>query len=261
VKSTKLCLILLICVAVFPAFAAEEAPAQRLWYVHQEFAKPSMIEQYEASAKAFNALVKENASKMPHFNITGAFQGEDMLYTYSIPIASLSEVDQIVQEFGALVEAAGQRGAEVMQKGGLATEQMKEWIIAEPLQMGYVPAQPRLKPDEMKYFRFDMYYVQPGHEADADAVAADFKKLFTSKGIQDGYRVFKVLIGEDISLYTVQSGAKDAADFAMAEAKHNELLGKEGEALFARAFAICRKVTHTNAWFRPDLTTAKPKGM
>lgn len=257
VNTTRLFMMLVIFLSAFVAAIAEEAPAARLWYVHQEIVKPSMLEQYDASAKEFNALAKQHQSKMPHFNITGAFQGEDLTYTYSIPISSLADVDHIIREFGAFTQAAGV--AEVLQKGGAATEQMKEWIVSEPLQLGYAPSQPRLKPEEMKYFHYDMYYVQVGREMEADAVASDFVKLFKTKNIPDGYRLFKALIGEDTSLYTVQIPAKDPADFAVMDAKHREILGKEGEALFARAYSLCRKVESTNAWFRPELTTAKPK--
>ena len=53
----------------------------------------------------------------------------------------------------------------------------------------------------------------------------------------------------------VRSTAKDPADYYAIDMKDRELLGDEGKALFARAFAITRRFETKGGWIRPDLST------
>ncbi|HEX7186210.1 MAG TPA: hypothetical protein VF756_30575 [Thermoanaerobaculia bacterium] len=120
--------------------------------------------------------------------------------------------------------------------------------------LSYTPANPRLKPEEMSYFHYDLYYVQPGREAEADAVAREFVELFRKKGIPDGYRLFKVLMGAEMPMLAVMVGAKDAADYQVQDAKTRQILGQEGMTLFQRAFTLSRRFESHNGWWRADLS-------
>lgn len=251
VRSMSLGLALL---CTLSAAVAAQAPAQpRVWFLHQELARPPALAQYEATTREFMAAVARHKALMPHFNIAAAFEGEDFLFTYAIPIQSFADVDALTSEFGALAQAEGPAFAGLLVRSGATIDNTRESVMIEPLDLGYRPAMPRLKPEEVEYLHSDLYYVQPGREAEADLLARDFAALFKSKGVRDGYRLFKVWLGNDASLYLVQVGARDAADFAVADAESRKLLGKEGEALFARANALCRRVEHRNDRFRGDL--------
>jgi hypothetical protein len=70
----------------------------------------------------------------------------------------------------------------------------------------------------------------------------------------DGYRLMKLAFGHDAPLLVVSVGARDADDFAAQDAKMRKTLGAEGEALFARAFALTRRFDRRSGWVRPDLS-------
>src|SRR6185436_18892978 len=135
--------------ALAPALALAQDVRPKYVVLHQELAKPSMVQQYEATSKEFVALVKKNKALMPHFGFE-CIQGSDFTYTYVAPIKSMADVDAINAEFGALAQAP---------------------------ELSYVPAQPRLKPEETTYRHVDLYFVRPGAEPEADAVSADFVML------------------------------------------------------------------------------------
>jgi len=236
-----------------PALALAQEARPKYVVLHQELAKPSMVQQYEATSKEFVALVKKNKALMPHFGFE-CIQGSDFTYTYLAPIKSMADVDAINAEFGALAQAAGPAFADVSKRGGDATEYFRESVLALAPEMSYVPTQPRLKPEEMPYRHVDLYFVRPGAEPEADAVSADFVKLFKAKNVSNGYNLYKAAFGPELPLYLIAVGARDAADYHAEDARLRTLLGAEGQALFARAFALTRRFESHDGTLRPDLS-------
>lgn len=253
-RAMSLAVTLLLGLAGNGALAAQETSKGQLWLVHQEVVRPSMVGQFEATTKEFVALVKQHKTVMPHFDFVG-LQGEDLSYTFAVPIESIGGVDAINAEFGALAQAAGAKFADVMGRGNAAIASVGESIVREDPEHSYRPANPRLADEELRYFAYDFYYLVPGKEDEAKAVAKDFVKLFAAKQIADGYRLFWTVMGADMPMLFVEVGAKDAADLAQIDARSQQALGAEGRALFQRAHAITRRYERQRAWLRPDLST------
>jgi hypothetical protein len=233
------------------AFA--QAPQGQYFAVHQELAKPYMIKEYEATSKEFVAMVKANKAKMPHFSFD-CIASRDFVYTYVAPIPNLGGLDGITADFGALAQAAGASFADLMKRGGAATEVNRDGAVQLVPELSYQPAQPRLQPSEAKYRHYDIYYVLPGREADADAVAAEYVKLFKAKNVASGYSLFKGVMGHELPMVLVAVGAKDPVDFYTEDAKVEALLGAEGKALQAKAASLCRRFESRDGWVRPDLS-------
>lgn len=251
--AVALCLI-----AAIPAATAAQDAKPRFFLLHQEIVRPDRVEAFEAATKEFVATVRQHHKASPQFHFN-AVQGDDFTYSFVLPLADLASLDAINQGFGALAQAVGEaKFADLMKRGGATYEWADESILIEEPGMSYAPANPRLKPEEVRYLHFDLYHVQPGREPEADALAREFVALFKQKGITDSYRLFKVLLGKDMPLYAVVAPAKDAADFAARDAANLQTFGKEGEALFARAASLCRRIDHHGGWVRPDLSVAPP---
>lgn len=242
--------------ALFAAVAlqAAEAPQPAYYVLHQEIVKPANAQAYEQATKEFISVVQQHREASPAFNFTG-FAGTEYVYSYTTRIPDFATLDKIYAGFGALAGAVGEaRWNDLMKRSSAPIEFIRESLLMEDPALSYAPAQPRLKPEDVRYFHFDLYFVQPGREAEADAIARDIAALFRKKGVADGYRMLKTVLGPDTPLLTVVIGARDAADFATQDAAVRELLGAEGQALFARAFALTRRFEQHNAWLRPDLS-------
>jgi len=237
------------------SLAAAQQPAPQKWYVlHQEFARPGMIQQYEDTAREYIALLRQHHDALPKTEwITVA--GDGFVYTYLIPIENYAALDKVLAGFGVLIPAVGEeRWKDLMKRGGAATEFIRESIMMEDTSLSYVPAKPRLKPEEERYLHVDLYYVQEGNEPEAAALAKDSVELFRKKGVPDGYRLFTVFVGAEMPLMIVTVAAKDAADYAAREQANRELLGAEGQALLQRALALTRRFESHNGWLRPDIS-------
>jgi hypothetical protein len=239
------------------ALAQGQTPQGQLWALHQETVKPSMVAQYEAASKEFVAAVSKYRPAADFGWI--ALASEQYVYTFVTPIKDWNGLNGIEQAFMAVGKKMGmEKWMDLWKRGFAPVESVREVVAFEPAGSGYRPASPRLKDEEIVFFHYDFYYVMPGHEEEADAVARDFAALFKKKNIPDGYRLYKALSGPELPLIVVQVGARDGADYYASNARALAALGEEGQALFARAFAITRRFDSHNARLRLDLSLPPP---
>jgi hypothetical protein len=240
----------LVAVLAAGTAAAQERP---LYLIHQEFAKPSMIEQYEAVTKEFVALVGRNKAAMPHFSFV-AVSSDDFVYTYVVRIANFAGIDGIGQDFQAVGLKDGPALADITRRGGATTEQIREWVVSEMTEGSYAPASPRLRAAEVRFYHYDIYYLFPGRELDVEPLAKEFVALFKAKNVPNGYRLFRTEMGPEMPAIIVEVGAKDPADYYMQTQSDRTILGEAGKALFAKAFAMTRRLEQRGGWLRPDLS-------
>ncbi len=247
--------IAMLCAVLTTGSLAAAQTAQPQWYVmHQEFAKPSMLKEYEATSQEFMAAVRQHREAMPMFNFTG-FSGDDFVYTFVTRINSFSDLEGIYGGFGKLAKMVGEKKwGDLMMRAGQTMDSVRDSILMEDPSLSYMPARPRLKPEEERYVHVDLYYVQPGREADADDICRKFADLYRQKNVTDGYRVFKVVMGWDTPLIIVITAAKSPADYEALVAQARQMVGAEGKALFDQAFALTRRFEMHGGWVRPDLT-------
>jgi hypothetical protein len=245
----------LLAVLSAPLFAADATAAQpKLFVLHQEAVRPGQIKVYEDTTKEFVAALQQHRSSIPGFAFS-VVMGDDFTYNYLSQVPDFayagsvySMLDKVGQEVGAA------RWGDLMQRNGAAVDSVSDSFFVEDPSLSYSPAAPRLKPEEERFLHFDLYYVQPGREMEADAVARDFAALFRAKKMANGYRLMKLAFGHGGPLLVVAVPARDAEDYAAQDGKDRAALGAEGQALFNRAFALTRRFERHDGWVRPDLS-------
>jgi hypothetical protein len=234
------------------------AQGHPMYVVHQEYVKPSMVQQYEGTQKEFVAMITKNKAAMPHFSFA-ALVSDDFVYTYVAPVPNYAGMDAITQDFGALAQKEGAGFADLMKRGGAPTELVRESVVSFWPELSYSPAAPRLRFEDARYFHYDIYHVMPGRDGDAEALAREFVALFKSKNLPNGYRLFKAEMGPELPGMVVEVAAKDPADYYTQQVADRTALGAEGQALFAKAFALTRRFETRSAWLRPDLSVMPAK--
>lgn len=242
----------------FTLFAQQEAPpAPRLFFVHEEIAKPSMIAEYEKGSKEFGALMR-GANIAFHYD---AISSDDFRYYYLIPLKSFADVDRMMHMF--MVEAPQKIGVqkftEFMQRAGNTMESTTEWIVVQRNDISYMPAKPRLKMEEATWGRYDYYYLKPGMETMVDQISNEWKAAFAAANLPDGFTIYQAVIGADLPLVVVETRGKDPADIAVNDAKNMAALGEKGQALQAKTMATVRKFESRYGRVRPDLSNPAPR--
>ncbi len=237
---------------------AQDVPKPELYIVHEEVIKPASMMAYEAASKDFvNALAEKKVSS-PALT-WNAYVTNDMHYLYVVRIPNFAAMDSSMAEWDKAKTAVGAtRWADVERRSTEGTASYNEIVTMRRPDLSYMPANPRLKIEEERYVRLDFYYLLPGKQAEAEAVARDYVALFKQKNIAERYSIYITVLGEDLPLLVAAIGAKSEADSVSADERVNATLGADVRPLQARAMAITRKFERRQAVYRPDLSYPAP---
>ena len=233
---------------------AQGTPQGQLWYIHQEMAKPSMLAEWNSTTLEVMQLAAK--VKAPTLMKGVVLEGDDLTFTFAAPIQGFAGIAALNSDFELMAKNDPKAFADLMKRGYAPVESVREFVLEEHAELSYVPAKPSLKPEEARFYHYDIYYLLPGHEEEAAMVAKDFLALFKAKGIAQGYRIFTVVSGPEMPALIVEVPAKSGADYYTTDEAARAALGDAGKALFGRAFAITRRLEHRNAMMRADLSPA-----
>lgn len=239
--------------AISSAFAAE---TPTLFWIHEEIVKPSSAVSYETASKDFAKALSEK--KVGSVRLL-AFSTPEMHYYFVTPLGSFGSLDSVHEDWEKAKAAVGAgRFNELEARGNEAISSYNEFVIAKRAALSYEPAHPRLAIPEHQVHYWDFYYLMPGKEQEAEAVARDYAALFKAKDIPESYTVFSCIFGNDLPLMLVSIPGKSAADLVAAEERTTATLGSELKALQARAMAITRRYERHQVNARPDLSYSPP---
>lgn len=236
--------------------AAPALRAQTLYLgLHEEHAKPSEVALMEATQRDFVQFLAAHRAAIPHIPAMTVFQEADLTYTSVVPMKDLNGLTDLYGELeGLLAGPDGARFGEIFSRGWRAITHYQEGILRYDAALSYTPAKPRRAEADLRFFRIDLYYLQPGAEEEAGRIAAAFRDLAKRKNVELGWEIYWSVIGSELPLFVVRSGGTDQADWLAGDAAFRSALGEEGKALFAKAFALSRKVEYRDTWMRPDLS-------
>ena len=241
---------------VFAFGAAPLVQAQPLYLgLHKEHALPSEVAGMEATQRDFVRFLAAHRANIPHIPAMTVFQGDDLTYTMVVPMKDLNGLTGVYTDLEGL--AAGPDGArfqEIFARGWKAISHYEEAVLRYDAELSYQPAKPRRAESELGFFRIDLYFLKPGAEAEAMAVSEQFRELSKKKNVEMAYDLYWSVVGTELPLLVVRAGGTDQADWLAANTAFQAAVGEEGRALFARAFALSRKVEHHDTWARPDLS-------
>ncbi len=233
---------------------AQATPQGQLWYIHQEMAKPSMLAEWNSTTLEVMQLAAK--VKAPTLMKGVVLEGDDLTFTFAAPIQGFAGIGALSADFELMAKSDPKAFGDLMKRGYAPVDSVREFILEEHAELSYKPEKPSLKPEDARFYHYDIYYIVPGHEEEAAAVAKDFLALFKVKGVSQGYRIFTVVSGPDMPALIVEVPAKSGADYYTTDEAARMALGDAGKALFQRAFAITRRLEHRNAVMRADLSPA-----
>ncbi len=135
---------------------------------------------------------------------------------------------------------------------GEAIERLESSIRRQRSELGYVPANPRITPDEYGFFRELSFYLRGGADTQAVDVIRRFRALYEAHEIEMGYSVNSLVVGAGAN-YRVIFFARDAGDFYGAIDEAIDKMGEEYQSLVAELYALCKRTESTNWTIRRDL--------
>ena len=247
---------LAVCLLFFAVgvFAQAAPPKPELYLIHEEVARPSMLAQYETVTRDFlNAFTEKKAD--PKVFGMRLYMTNDLHYIYVVPISSWGVMDAMPQNWMTISQAIGkERWRDLMTRGNAAIYSFNDTMSQRRPDLSYVPANPRLKPEEQNFVHLSFYYIDAAKTDEAEQVAKDYVALSKAKNISDPFTIYEAKSGTDLPLYVVAIPAKSASDFYATDDKNRATMGAEARALDARALAYTRRLEFRDATFRPELS-------
>ena len=227
---------------------AQEADEGQKFIVHEDMVKPSMIAQYETASKAVVEVLNEHGTADTKYLTVSL---DDMRYLFISPIENMAALDS-TPLLDVLKEALGEEGMEtLMSKFDGTYETHTNYILNLSHELSYNSGE---IVEEGVYFRhFDYYFIDPDKDKEAKAISKEWKELYTSKNIPQGYRIYTGGLGTEPLIMVVQ-WATSANEFYAQQAKTREILGEEAKELMDRTMAITRKLESHDGQIRPDLS-------
>lgn len=242
---------LVVCLSALTILAQAEEQKGQLWFVDQYVVKPSMVGEFEAGVKEWIAQCTRH--NYPYR--WNAQSSEDFLYLFFTPVDNFADIDNMDKADAELAKKIGEEQMQALMKRFEGTYDYYRHYMARSLpELSYTPESPRLKPEEGTFVNTDFYYIQPGKEKEFEEVNKEWVALVESKNISDGYSLAVRVMGNELPVYIGNSSGKNAADLFSQGEKNWELMKDEGEALWEKTMALCRKFESRNSWRRPDLS-------
>jgi len=231
--------------------AQTEEPEDQLLFVNELAVKPSMAEKYEASVKEFVALCTKHKLSYSW----KAYSLNDFHYTFVYPLEDYADITSWDKAMDELEEKVGKEQWKALTKRVVnCYEYYNSSMIYLIPELSYTPENPRLKPGDGNFYFWDIYYLHPGKGGEFREILKEFISLLKSKNFTGSYNILQGDIGTDNPVYAFSIIGKDAADFYAHNAKMWEMLGEEGEKLYAKSLPLIRKNEVRQGWLRPSLS-------
>jgi hypothetical protein len=251
-------ILLLVSCLTASASLAQNMPKPDLYLVHEEIAKPSSMAGYESAGRDFLSALTEKKVNSPALRWT-TFTTTDMHYIYLVHLDSFAALDNSNAEWNKARETVGAtRWDDLSNRGNSAVQSYNESIVMYRPDLSYNPATPRVPMAERRFYRWDIYYLIPGKEKEAEQVAKDYAALYKQKNMTDSWNLYQGLIGSDLPVFIVAIPARNETDLVTADQGVNNTLGADLRTLQARAVALTRRFERREGISRPDLSYPPP---
>lgn len=242
-------LLLLTTVILSYSIYAQEEKMYQMYEVHEDQVKPSMMVQYEKTAKMFADKMREHdISNGEYLTVTT----DDFRYMYVNPIDSLGQANLAMQE---LWEKMGKDDFGKMMSGfDPCYDRHGSYVIVLDKELTYMPEGITQTPEGENYRKFYYVYYSPKDGgAVRDALKA-IKDLFAKKDSKLYYRVYGSGYGNMDSFYMIAVSAKDAETAAQQSTENDKLLGEEAAPIFTELMSVALKMDEVTGSVRPELS-------
>jgi len=112
------------------------------------------------------------------------------------------------------------------------------FILKYRPELSYLPAKPRIKPEEIRYVRKMRFYIKPTKVNEAFAVMSEFKKLFEQHKLQTVAKVYTGFVDEGLPYIDIFRFGKSAEDYHQYEEFVNKTFGYQVLGKLMKPFAL-----------------------
>ena len=243
IKTTFLAVLLLV-------FAFNLSQAQQAYKIHQDNVRPSMIKQYEETAKTFNEACKKYNPQAPWVTA----MTDDFRYLYISPMENFADLDK--RPFADMAKAMGDDWGKLFDEFDKCYDSHNDYVIVLDEALTYMPDGISMTQEGQDYRRWIYMYYTPENSKKVREGMKAVKELFASKGSKEHYRVYRSGFGCSENFYLVAVSAKDEIDSAVRGKANQEVLGPDRWDTFNKLMNSITRMEEISGTMRPDLAYA-----
>lgn len=244
IRSCFACLALVL-VPLAPAALAQDPPAMvRVLQVRTQLGHQP---QYESTIPKLWDAFKKAGFSTPISVSAGV--SEPGLYTFVAPLSKLADLDTQNEQANKAYAAATAVLAELQEM--TVSQENSLWALRPDL--GYVPATPRVSPEEAAFTRLVFAYPHPARVLEFEGFLKESAALRKKHGLDDAVNVGQLMFGGDGPAFALLINAKSEADFVASNDKAVQKMGAEWQALLAKGGPTLRRVEIRSSAARPAL--------
>ncbi|MGI9546294.1 MAG: hypothetical protein ACR2MM_03590 [Flavobacteriaceae bacterium] len=239
--------ILAVLFAVPMSIIGQDAP--KMYWVHEDQVKPSMIMEYEKSAKQLVENCQKHNIQTLGWITTAT---NDHRYLYVSPISSMADINY--DGFDPLVEAMGEEAfGQMFSDMDKCYTSHGDYIIVLNEELTYMPEGFTQTPEGEDYRRFYYINTTPEHNGMLKEKMKAIKEFYASKSSKVHYRVYQSGFGTMGNYYMVAVASKDGISFETMGEENRSLLGDERHQVFSDMMKYVTSIEEVTGMMRRDL--------
>jgi hypothetical protein len=172
-------------------------------------------------------------------------------YYFFYPVNSYDDKDEIYDQLGKAIEL---QGNDWLKRMFSTLDNHTTWFIRWDSELSYQPENPRRAGEEGVYCVWDMFYIDPGKEAEVRNLQKRFVSALKEKGYDDYVDTYIGELGQDGYFYMGVIFGKSPADLWAQNEVMWELLGEEGGQMFNEMRQNIKKRDFRQFWYMKELS-------
>ncbi len=222
-----------------------------LMLIREDHVYPSSTMEYEMSLADLKQLL--STKNMKGFNYFVNLRN-DYSFTHVIPLNKIEDLKLGIHSIVAK-QVNDPLFDLILNDLKETTKSYRHYIVRYLRELSYIPEDNNWN-ENSQYRRWSYFYCQPGKESEVEKVLSEWKKLYESKGIEMGFRVFSGFIGIEQPLYILTIWAEDPLAYQTNLQEVSTKLGEDGAALMNKMFKYVNSTETIEGWYLPQYSFA-----
>ncbi|MBP0903926.1 hypothetical protein ACFSKN_05625 [Mariniflexile gromovii] len=244
ISKNTLCTTLLLIMATIMLSAQNQA-----YWVHTDYVKPAMQDEYEKTTKDFVEACKK-------YDLKGAdwtsIRIDDGRYLSIAPIKNMADFD--ANPLAPLAEKMGNESfSAIFKRFNTCYDKHTDYVIHLNSNLSYMPDGMNVNIPNQDYRKYHFFYVTPSTSKAVSEKIKAIKEFYVKKGLKEQFRIYQSGFGAPEEFYVAVLSAKDAQDYIKTSDEAEAQYGEEGKKLFDELFSSISRYETKSGVMRPDL--------
>jgi len=230
--------------------AQEPEKQYQLFWVLDEVVKPSMQDEYYEAGKKWAALLTKHEFPYPFL----AYWTGDEHVIWSVPIESYADIDKIMEAVGKIKEKSPDDYKAMEEAFNGTYDSERSCVFSLDYKYSMIAEEAESESEEENFIFFDIYYFEPGKEAELNKIFDEMMALAKDKKVSQSWYFYWGVMGTDNPVLWSAASAKNAATFYEENAAMWKVMGEEAGKIYRKMTKYVRKHENKTAWYVKELS-------